>query len=150
MENSEFITPEFLELADSLELSGEAREKFIERHISGQKAKQKLELINEAMIAVSTHNRAGMDAEKSKDYEAAIREYNLAIQEGMAREHAGYATFAHSINRLAIIYRKQKRYQDEIDILELGMVQCIGTNFERDGVKYSERINKAQQLLDNL
>ncbi len=54
-------------------------------------------------------------------------------------------------NRLAILYRKQKRYQDEIDILERGksILRDAGGNYHPDTfIKIEKRIQKANDMLD--
>ena len=81
--------------------------------------------------ATDTNNQ-GIECEKSGDIDGAIRLYESNITPD------AYVT-RHPYDRLAVLYRKAKDYDNEIRVLTLA--------FERTGdTKYRERLTKAQQL----
>lgn len=65
---------------------------------------------------MATRNILGKDLEKSERVEEAIRIY----EENVAEEYDTPFPY----ERLAILYHKQKKYDDEIRIIELGMKHC--------------------------
>lgn len=90
----------------------------------------------------------GREAENDKRYEDAVAHYIAAIR--FAEEHPqidrihNYSSY---FDRLAILFRKLKRYQDEINVLEKHESLCI-----RDNAywikRVRERLEKARALND--
>ena len=80
------------------------------------------------------NNLDGIEAEKAGNIEEAIRLY----EDNISRNFIG----SHPYKRLAIIYRKQKRYDDEIRILRKAVIM-----FKDDKLAYfQDRLQKAQEL----
>ena len=86
-------------------------------------------------------NLDGKDAEKNGDIEAAIRLYEENVRERF--------TGSHPYNRLAIIYHKQKRYEDEKRVLRTAIDVFSTINNGRKDVdpkleKFKERLAKLE------
>lgn len=81
-------------------------------------------------------NATGIEAEKNGDINLAIALYEKNVSNGFVGSHP--------YQRLAIIYRKQKRYDDEIRVLE-----CAIKAYPKDGTKapwFNERLKQAHEL----
>lgn len=86
-----------------------------------------------------SYQNEGMKLEKSGDISGAEAAYLRCVDYGERSELMKIHNYVHSIERLAVIYRKQKRYADEVKILELALAhQCFP--------KLEGRINKAKLL----
>lgn len=80
------------------------------------------------------NNLSGIDAEKAGNIDEAIRLYEQNVASGFDGSHP--------YKRLSIIYRKQKRYDDEIRVLESAV-----KIFKGDKLTYfQDRLQKAKEL----
>ena len=88
-----------------------------------------------------TNNLNGITAEKEDDTEEAIALY----EQNVAARFDG----DHPYKRLAIIYRKQKRYDDEVSVLEAA-VDVFSKLQRQDAPKkleyFKDRLEKAKEL----
>ena len=85
-------------------------------------------------------NNKGIKYEKEGNIEKAIETYEKNVS-------LGY-TATHSYDRLCIIYRKQKDYENEIRIINLFLTNFPNTKtFEKSIDKYKTRLSKATELL---
>lgn len=92
-----------------------------------------------------TYQNAGMDREKAGDIEGAIEQYEYSVTFGLNSKRMGINNYYHSIERLAICYRKMKRYQDEVDLLEQAFEFDLNGKTRAD---VTHRLEKAKQLLN--
>ena len=87
------------------------------------------------------NNLNGIKAEKNDESEEAIRLY----EQNVAARFDG----SHPYKRLAIIYRKQKRYDDEVRVLEaaVDVFSKLKRQDASDKLKYfKDRLAKAKEL----
>jgi tetratricopeptide (TPR) repeat protein len=97
---------------------------------------------NSNLLAPSLDNNlSGIKAEKNDDSEEAIRLY----EQNVSARFDG----SHPYKRLAIIYHKQKRYDDEIRVLEVAV--DVFSKLKRQDVPkkleyFKERLKKAKEL----
>ncbi|MDZ7764260.1 MAG: hypothetical protein U5K00_07500 [Melioribacteraceae bacterium] len=115
-------------------LPNDTQKYLIESRKLAEKNKQSYEL-----------NEKGIEAERNGEVELAIKFY----EENIKCRFEG----SHPYNRLAIIYRKQKRYFDEKGVLEIAIEvfnndayrsrQDLPTKLE----KFQERLDKVNQLI---
>ena len=85
-------------------------------------------------------NQKAMQYEKDQDISNAIKYYELCIQSNFEGSHP--------YNRLAILYRKQKDYNNEIRVIEQAI--SIFTDIKSKGYRefeLTEKINKFQDRL---
>lgn len=109
-----------------------------------KKKLQERQLSDELLQTTATNNNAGIAAEKAGDIQKAISYYeaNLKI------DYPAY----HSYDRLMIIYRKLKRYEDEIRVIDAAISLLSKRNGLRPDnslIKYKKRKGKATSLLIN-
>lgn len=102
---------------------------------------------------VSGYQRGGMDAEKRGDFDDAVKNYSKAIKFCSELTLMGLNSYAHSIERICIVLRKQKNYAAEIKYIELLEQQIIerGNLDERSQLwlrRCELRLNKAKMLLN--
>lgn len=71
--------------------------------------------------ALHQYQTQGMELEKLGDIEGAITEYNHAVDFGEMSARMRINNYLHSIERLAILYRKQKDYDNEIRVLNIAL-----------------------------
>lgn len=97
------------------------------------------------MLEGGENVQKGMEAEKRNDDEKAIAEYEKSI----SLEFEGN----HPYDRLAIIYRKRKQYDDEIRVLQKGInvfSALAETSFRSDLKpklkKFRDRLEKVSAL----
>lgn len=100
-------------------------EKILEDHEADKKK-------NEAFENCVFLNNKGMEYEEAGDIASAIRVYEENIKNGYPAHH--------SFRRLMVLYRKQKDYENEIRVIHHAE--------EVLGVDWSDRLEKAQKLLD--
>jgi tetratricopeptide (TPR) repeat protein len=92
----------------------------------------------EKLYKTASRNNEGIALEKKGDLDAAIKIYEENIEDGYPATH--------SFERLMIIYKKLKRFNDEIRIIELGISTFEDVN--RDIiVKWQERLIRAKKDL---
>jgi len=82
------------------------------------------------------HIALGIEAEEAGDIEEAIEEYEASVAAGF--------NGSHPYKRLAILYRRQKKYDDEIRVLKTA-VKVFSKNASKAGW-FNERLKKVQEL----
>ncbi|WP_198507842.1 tetratricopeptide repeat protein [Bacillus sp. FJAT-45037] len=90
-------------------------------------------------------NLKGMELEKNGELDQAIKLYEMNVQEGFDGNHP--------YDRLAIIYRKQKLYNEEIRVLEraIEVFSNLKETSSRQDIdpklkKFKDRLDKANEL----
>lgn len=92
---------------------------------------------------VSSGRLFGMELEKSGDLYNAIEAYKESIEEGIRQPKTTIYNYAHSIDRLAILYRKTKQIDEEIELL----ASMIKKHPKYEGKsKWKERLEKAKVI----
>lgn len=89
------------------------------------------------------HVNAGKAAEKDGDTQAAIRSYEEAVRYGREAPRMKVNNYFHSIERLAILYRRIKDYDSEVSLLSSTLDEALS---ERDRADIEYRLNKAKTL----
>lgn len=87
------------------------------------------------------NNLNGIEAEKSDETDEAIRMYEQNVAAGFDGSHP--------YKRLAIIYRKQKKYDDEIRVLKAAIKVFSKANRSDTSSKlewFKDRLKKAEEL----
>lgn len=74
-----------------------------------------------AFAELMSIQNAGMSAEKSGDLLLAADAYERCIALGESSSSYRINNYLHSIERLAVVYRKLKRYDDEVRVIRLGL-----------------------------
>lgn len=124
----------------------EYRREWQELQRENEELKRENEAWEKEFGELMTYQNRGMELEKVKDIEEAVKAYEEAVRYGSNSSRLHLNNYYHSIERLAICYRKQKRYQDEIDLLEFAL-ELNPTDDMIDTIKH--RIEKSKQLLNN-
>jgi tetratricopeptide (TPR) repeat protein len=86
---------------------------------------------------------AGMSLEKEGKNEDAAQKYEKAIDFGSKSKCLRANNYFHSVERLVIVYRKLKRYDDEIRVINMGLSMDIS---ESDKSKLLSRLEKVETL----
>lgn len=139
MDNREDFLKQYEELASSGDW--DALNSFIHKEtikIQAENANWMREF-NELM----SYQNKGMEFEHMSMLEEAASQYELAISYGRNSERMKSNQYFHSIRRLAIVYRKLKRYDDEIRVIQIGLSEDIT---DSDRKKLAERLEKAIKL----
>jgi tetratricopeptide (TPR) repeat protein len=89
------------------------------------------------------HQNKGAELEKANRLEAAAREYEAAVAYGRAAGQMTVNQYFYSIERLCIIYRKLRRYDDEIATIRAALAEYINP---KDRERLADRLVKAQLL----
>jgi tetratricopeptide (TPR) repeat protein len=92
---------------------------------------------NEKLYRTAARNNKGIALEKDGNIESAMKIYEENIKDGYPA--------IHSFQRLMIIYRKLKRYSDEVRVIEVGMSILSKKNPELS-LEWSERLIKVNKL----
>lgn len=87
--------------------------------------------------------REGIECEKSGDTEGAISNYRQAVEYGETAPRMQTNNFLYSMERLMILYRKQKDYVSEIQVIEKALSRDL-TDKDRD--RFTVRLEKAKKL----
>lgn len=99
---------------------------------------------SEAFNECMSYQRRGMDCEKANDFSGAIAAYTQCVAYNETVEDViGSLRCLHSIERLAIIYRKLKLYEEEQNILEYALKHELSDVMR---VKLGERYSKLMML----
>lgn len=106
----------------------------LDKRLAEQKAEQK------AMNLCANRNSKGQEYEKAGKISLAIRTYEKNIEGDEC-----YPAL-HSFERLMIIYRKQKRYDDEIRVIDRA-INVLCPRYPDLLEKYQKRKLKAESLL---
>ncbi len=88
-----------------------------------------------------TYQNLGMSEESKGNLTDAEDAYLECVEYGERSELMKIHNYVHSIERLAIIYRKQKRYTDEVNILKVALKYK-----EYNFAKLEKRLKKAIEL----
>lgn len=84
--------------------------------------------------------RTGAQLEQEGDYEGALREYELALGEAL-RSNPVVPGFL--CGRLAALYRRLERYDDEVQLLELYQASQVS---EKARTRFDARLSKARAI----
>lgn len=93
----------------------------------------------QALFKCAELNNKGMAQEKSGDIDLAIETYEENIK-------GGYPAL-HSYERLMILYRKRKDYQNELRVIEIALQVFTSVELQE---KYKQRKEKTLTLLNKL
>lgn len=126
---------------DNFSLPSDEEASKIEREIEELKQKNR-EWERQFSILMGFQNE-GQRLEKEKDIQGAIEAYNNAVNYGMSDNMMRPNNFLYSVDRLAILYRKSKMYDNEITMIEHALSFDLS---DRDKDYYSNRLEKAKLL----
>lgn len=87
----------------------------------------------------------GMEYEKKQEIDNAVSSYTQVIQYINKNPQIAVNHYYHSIERLSILYRKLKRYDDEIFTIEFALSKDLR---DKDRDYMNNRLIKAKQLRD--
>ena len=100
-----------------------------------------------AFSVVSSLQNEGILSEKSKDVCSAVGFYERCVSYGEASPLLRINDYMYSIERLALLYRKQKRFSDEIRIVSLGLSHRHDANvYDSPFARLEKRLAKAIML----
>lgn len=85
----------------------------------------------EQFSTIMHHQGKGIELEKEKDIDGAISEYKQAIACGESATLISPNNYLHSMERLMVLYRKQKDYNSEISIIEKAIQAATEENLYR-------------------
>lgn len=92
---------------------------------------------------VMGHQGAGMEAERNGDPDRAISEYTEAVASGRSLPQMRINNYFHSIERLTVIYRKRKDYENEIAVINDALAEDLSDK-ERSNLEH--RLERATTL----
>lgn len=97
-------------------------------------------------VAMGFQNK-GISFEKMKEFPAAVSAYEQCVAYGEASPLLRINSYLYSIERLAVLYRKMKNYDDEVRVIKLGLSHrfdkcCYDSPFAR----LEKRLAKAELL----
>lgn len=97
-------------------------------------------------VAMGFQNK-GISFEKMKDFPAAVSAYEQCVAYGEASPLLRVVDYLYSIERLAVLYRKLKRYDDEVRVVKLGLSHRFdGCCYDSPFVRLENRLAKAELL----
>lgn len=103
--------------------------------------------LEEAFSVASSFQNKGMKSEKIKDYSSAVSAYEQCVAFGESSPLLRINDYLYSIERLAVLYRKLKHYDDEVRIVKLGLShrfdKCI---YDSHFARLEKRLVKAEFL----
>lgn len=102
------------------------------------KKKNDHDMFSKALSETANNNNVGIAFEKSGDIDSAIEAYERNI--GIA-----YPAL-HSYERLMVLYRKEKRYDDEIRVIEKSINDFPAKSYRIYIDKWKNRLEKAKKL----
>lgn len=97
---------------------------------------------------VSYYQNLGKDYERKNDLENAVKSYEKAITLGEESPRIIINNYLHSVERLAIVYRKLKRYDDEVRVILIGLKYQDVNSSDNYYVRLRKRLAKAESLLN--
>lgn len=109
---------------------------------------QEYKLWNTELSEVSYYQNLGMDYERKNDLENAVKSYEKAITLGEESPRIKINNYLHSVERLAIVYRKLKRYDDEVRVILIGLKYQDVNPSDNYYVRLRKRLAKAESLLN--
>lgn len=97
-------------------------------------------------VAMGFQNK-GISFEKMKEFPDAVSAYEQCVAYGEASPLLRINSYLYSIERLAVLYRKMKNYDDEVRVIKLGLSHrfdkcCYDSPFAR----LEKRLAKAELL----
>lgn len=102
---------------------------------------------NDAFSVVIGFQNKGISFEKMKDFPAAVSAYEQCVAYGEASTLFRINDYMYSIERLAVLYRKQKRFSDEIRVVSLGLSHRHDANvYDSPFARLEKRLAKAIML----
>lgn len=100
-----------------------------------------------AFSVASGFQNKGMKFEEMKDYPSAVSAYEQCVAFGEASPLLRINNYLYSIERLSVLYRKMKRYDDEIRVIKLGLShrfdKCV---YDSPFARLEKRLEKAELL----
>lgn len=100
-----------------------------------------------AFSVASGFQNKGMKFEEMKDYPSAVSAYEQCVSYGEASTLLRINDYMYSIERLAVLYRKQKRFSDEIRVVSLGLSHRHDANvYDSPFARLEKRLAKAIML----
>lgn len=97
-------------------------------------------------VAMGFQNK-GISFEKMKDFPAAVSAYEECVAYGEASPLLRVNVYLYSIERLAVLYRKLKRYDDEVRVVKLGLSHRFdGCCYDSPFARLEKRLAKAELL----
>lgn len=116
-------------------------EKLIEKLQGGNREWEK------AFSELMSFQNAGIELERDGRLEEAVRQYKQAVKLGENDERFKVNNYFYSIERLVIVCRKLKKYDDEIRVINLALSSDLS---DSDRKKMSARLEKAIKLKDKI
>lgn len=121
-------------------LIAEARQKY-------EALREENRKFGEAFSVASSFQNKGMLSEKMKDFSSAVSAYEQCVAFGEASPLLRINNYLYSIERLAVLYRKLKRYDDEVRVIKLGLShrfdKCV---YDSPFARLEKRLAKAELL----
>lgn len=100
-----------------------------------------------AFSVVSSLQNDGILSEKCKDVGSAVGFYERCVFYGESSPLLRINDYMYSIERLAVLYRKQKRFSDEIRVVSLGLSHRHDANvYDSPFARLEKRLAKAIML----
>ena len=90
-----------------------------------------------------SYQNAGMELEKRGLHEKAAEQYEQAVSFGRSSSRMRTGNYYHSICRLVIVYRKLRRYDDEIRVIRQALSEDMP---DEEKKKLLSRLDKATTL----
>jgi len=123
----------------------EYRREWQELQRENEELKRENEAWEKEFGELMTYQNRGMELEKEKDIEEAVKAYEEAVRLGSNSSRLHLNNYYHSIERLAVCYRKLKRYEEEVSLLQYAKELGVkGSNL----AAVEDRLAKAQTLLE--
>lgn len=89
------------------------------------------------------HQNRGIELERDGKPEEAAEAYEAAVAYGRGADKMTVNQYFYSLERLCVIYRKLRLYENEITTIRTALGEYIN---DKDRERLSERLVKAQQL----
>jgi len=109
--------------------------------------REKNRRLEETFSVASGFQNKGMMSEKMNDCSSAVSAYEQCVAFGEASPLLRINDYLYSIERLAVLYRKLKRYDDEVRVVKLGLShrfdKCV---YDSPFVRLEKRLAKAELL----
>lgn len=101
----------------------------------------------DAFSVVSSLQNEGILSEKSNDMNSAVGFYERCVSYGESSPLLRINDYMYSIERLAVLYRKQKRFSDEVMVVSLGLSHRNDANvYDAPFARLAKRLVKAKML----
>lgn len=98
---------------------------------------------------LQSYQNAGMDAEKAGELDAAVYWFERCIAFGESSPSLRISAYLHSVERLTVVYRKLKRYEDEVRVIRLGLSHRNDERvYDAPFARLETRLGRALELLE--